>query len=81
MPDLKLIPGVGKQTEKDLIELGYTTLESLIGQNPEEIYRKECEIKGKKIDRCQLYAYCCAVYFASTNNPDPEKLQWWKWKD
>jgi hypothetical protein len=23
----------------------------------------------------------CAVYFAKTKNPDPEKLKWWNWKD
>jgi len=22
-----------------------------------------------------------AVYYADTENPDPEKLKWWYWKD
>lgn len=81
MSKLISIPGVGKQTDKDLIRLGYRTVESLKGQNPEEIYKKDCELKGKKIDKCQLYIYRCAVYFASTKDPDPDKLKWWNWKD
>ena len=79
--ELRKIPGVGIETEKDLIRLGYTTIESLKGQNPEEIYQRDCIMKGCKIDRCQLYVYRCAVYFAETPNPDPEKCKWWNWKD
>ncbi len=81
MSDLRSIPGVGKETEKDLIMLGYTTVDSLKGANPEEIYERDCIMQGERIDRCQLYVYRCAVYFAETENPDPEKLKWWYWKD
>ncbi|MCC0653414.1 helix-hairpin-helix domain-containing protein [Clostridioides sp. ES-S-0001-03] len=81
MGELRKISGVGKETEKDLIMLGYTTIESLKDANPEELYQKECLMSGKHIDRCQLYVYRCAIYFASTENPDPEKLKWWYWKD
>ena len=79
--ELRKIPGVGIETEKDLIRLGYTTIESLKGQNPEEIYQRDCIMQGCKIDRCQLYVYRCAVYFAETPTPDPEKCKWWNWKD
>ena len=68
MSELRRIPGVGKETEKDLLALGYATIESLRDQDPEEIYRQDCRRRG-------------VVYFASTEHPDPEKLQWWKWKD
>ena len=81
MSELRRIPGVGKETEKDLLALGYATIEALRDQDPEEIYRQDCRRRGVIIDRCQLYVYRCAVYFASTEHPDPEKLQWWKWKD
>lgn len=30
---------------------------------------------------CVLYVYRCAVYFAQTPDPDPEKCKWWNWKD
>lgn len=80
MGELRKIPGVGKEIEQDLISLGYTTIESLKGQDPEEMYDRECLMKGCQIDRCQLYVYRCAVYFASEEQPDPEKLKWWNWK-
>ena len=62
MTELRKIPGVGKETEKDLIALGYPTMESLKNADPEEIYLRECAMKGVQIDRCQLYVYRCAVY-------------------
>ena len=81
MGELRAIPGVGRQTEQDLIALGYPTIASLRGAYPEELYRLECEKRGVMVDRCQLYVYRCAVYFAQTPDPDPEKLKWWYWKD
>lgn len=78
---LRQIPGVGKATEQDLIMLGYPTIASLRGADPEEMYERECRMRGCKVDRCQLYIYRCAVYFASTAHPDPEKCKWWYWKD
>ena len=79
--DLRRIPGVGPRTEEDLIRLGHTTVESLRDVDPEALYERDCALRGCRIDRCQLYVYRCAVYFASTENPDPEKLKWWNWKD
>lgn len=81
MGELRKIPGVGKATEKDLIQLGYSTIASLRDEDPKALYEKECFMKAKKIDRCQLYVYRCAVYYAKTEKPDPEKLKWWYWKD
>lgn len=81
MGELRTIPGVGKQTEQDLLALGYTTVESLRGADPEEMFRCDCRRRGVQIDRCQLYIYRCAVYFAETPQPEPEKLKWWNWKD
>lgn len=79
--ELQNIPGVGKTIEQDLMRLGYYTISSLRGQDPEEMYRRDCELRGIEIDRCQLYVYRCAVYFAETDHPDPKKLKWWYWKD
>lgn len=79
--ELQRIPGVGRETEKDLIRLGFSTIASLKGADPEEMYERECLERGVRIDRCQLYVYRCAVYYASTDNPEPEKLKWWNWKD
>lgn len=81
MSELRRIPGVGAQTEKDLLMLGYPTIASLRGADPEEMYQRECAMRGVQVDRCQLYVYRCAVYFAETEHPDPEKCKWWCWKD
>ncbi len=79
--DLRKIPGVGKKTEEDLLALGYSNMAALKDENPEEIYQRDCMRRGFQIDRCQLYVYRCAVYFVNTEDPAPEKCQWWYWKD
>lgn len=79
--NLQSIPGIGPNMEQHLRKLGYTSIESLKGQNPEEMYKRECLQEGVQIDRCALYAYRLAVYFAENDHHDPEKLFWWKWKD
>ena len=33
------------------------------------------------VDRCLLYVFRCACYYARTKRPDPQKLLWWNWKD
>ena len=79
--ELERIPGIGKNMARHLIDAGYPTLESLKGQDPEEIYRKDCERQGCRVDRCVLYVYRLAVYFVENETHDPEKLKWWNWKD
>lgn len=79
--DLRKIPGVGKETEKDLIEMGYINIESLKGQDPLSMYDQHCSLKGCRVDRCQLYVFRCAVYFAENEIHEQEKLKWWNWKD
>ncbi|MGL4284024.1 helix-hairpin-helix domain-containing protein [Eubacterium aggregans] len=79
--DLHKIPEIGEEVERSLIRLGFKTLKSLHGVNPESIYEKECLTRGRCLDRNRLYKYRCAVYFANTEKPDPEKLHWLYWKD
>lgn len=55
MSELRKIPNVGPQTERDLIAMGYTTIESLKGKSAEELYNEECRLRGRIVDRCQLY--------------------------
>ena len=79
--DLRTIPGVGVSIEKDLEGLGIKKVSDLIGKNPEALYEKLCKKEGQHIDRCMLYVFRCAVYFAETKHPNPKKLLWWNWKD
>lgn len=79
--DLRTIPGVGAQIERDLIALGYDSVASLAGEDPEQIYERDCIRRGCQVDRCMLYVYRCAVYYADHAEHEPEKLRWWYWKD
>ena len=78
---LQQIPYVGKRTEEALRMLGFDSIASLRGADPQEIYERECLMTGQKIDRCQLYVYRMAVYYAENDIHDPAKLKWWAWKD
>ena len=79
--DLTLIPGIGKNMARHLSNAGYPDIESLKGQDPEGIYRKDCLFQGAQVDRCALYCYRLAVAYAEGIITDPEKLKWWNWKD
>ena len=79
--DLLKIPGVGKNIAQDLRNIGIHTIEELKGRDPEEIYRLDCLKKGYLEDRCQLYVFRCAVYYADHSSHESEKLKWWYWKD
>jgi hypothetical protein len=79
--DLQIIPGVGKSIAQDLMELGIFSVSDLKGEDPEELYEKSNAIAGVKQDRCLLYVFREAIYFAETKNPEPELLKWWNWKD
>ena len=81
MGELQNLPGVGPNMERHLQSLGYDTIASLRGADPEEMYARECAACGQTLDRCVLYVYRCAVYVAETEHPEPEKCKWWNWKD
>lgn len=51
--ELRRIPNVGVQTQRDLIAMGYTTIDSLKGKRAEELYAEECRLRG-----CAIGAGC-----------------------
>jgi len=75
------IPGVGPRMAEDLYDLGFRRVDDLRGGNPEVMYQDLMELRGQPVDRCVLYVFRCAVYFASEQEHDPELLKWWSWKD
>lgn len=81
--ELMIIPGVGKSIANDLLNIGIKNIADLKGKNPELLYNKSNQYAGCVQDRCLLYVFKCAVYFAETavHKRDPEKLKWWYWKD
>jgi hypothetical protein len=81
LKELQKIPGVGKSISQDLYDLGYRSIAELINLDPNEMYQKICYYQGMQVDRCMLYVFRCAVYYASNECHDAELLKWWNWKD
>jgi hypothetical protein len=79
--ELKQIPGVGVSIANDLINIGITRIDNLKSKDPEWLYHQSNKYAGAVQDRCLLYVFRCAVYFATESHPDNEKLKWWNWKD
>lgn len=79
--DLESAPGIGPSIAQDLRDLGVQRIQDLQGQDPETMYHQLCVLRGGHIDRCVLYVFRCAVYFANNASHDPELLKWWNWKD
>lgn len=79
--DLESIPGVGKSIAQDLRDIGINRIDDLKKQEPEDMYSRLTVLRGQHIDRCVLYVFRCAVYYASSEKHDPELLKWWNWKD
>jgi hypothetical protein len=83
LKELKSIPGVGKSIARNLWDIEIRTIADLRGKSPEKLYEQSNKHAGLVQDRCLLYVFRCAVYFAETDENDREeqKLLWWNWKD
>jgi len=58
------------------------TIESLRGKSPDDIYTADCIAQGMTVDKCALYSYRLAVYYADHNGElPPNKQNWWNWKE
>ncbi|HSX06488.1 MAG TPA: helix-hairpin-helix domain-containing protein [Candidatus Saccharimonadia bacterium] len=79
--NLEVIPGVGKSIAADLRSLGVNTVNDLKNKDPEILYEQLMKQVGSHVDRCVLYVFRCAIYYAQNDDPKPEKLKWWNWKD
>ena len=79
--ELQKIPGVGARMAGHLERIGCPTLDSLRGRDPEELYRRDCLPQGCQVDRCVLYVYRLAVYYAEHGECPPDRQNWWDWKD
>ncbi len=78
---LESIPGIGPSLAEDLRLIGIDRPSCLKGKDPELLYRKLERVTGTHQDRCVLYTFRCAVYYASEKSHDPELLKWWNWSD
>ena len=78
---LEQIPGVGKNIAGDMRNIGIDSVDKLKGQKAEQLYQRLCDFKASPVDRCMLYVFRCAIYYAENYRHDPELLKWWNWKD
>jgi len=61
--------------------LGFRSVHELKDRDPGKLYMKFCKLEDRPVDRCMLYVFRCAVYYASNREHDPQLLNWWNWKD
>jgi hypothetical protein len=59
--------------------LGIASVAQLSRRNPERIYEKLCQIKGKPQDICCLDVFRAAVAQARNRRLPREQCQWWYW--
>ncbi len=78
---LQVIPGVGPSIAADLRAIGIEDPADLRDQDPERLYARSNALRGVVQDRCLLYVFRCAVYFASASRHQPDLLKWWNWSD
>jgi hypothetical protein len=79
--ELQEIPGIGVAMAGDLRLLGITRVADLRDRDPQGLYAELETLMGAHVDRCVLYVFRCAVYWAGTDTPDPGLALWWNWKD
>lgn len=81
--DLRQIPGVGISLATDLWNIGITSIADLKGKDAYLLFDLSNKFAGTIQDRCVLYVFKCAIYYADTPKEEHEieKLKWWNWKD
>lgn len=80
--ELSSIPGVGKSIANNLWNINVKSISDLESRSPERLYDLSNQHAGIVQDKCLLYVFRCAVYFANTPKElqEQEKLKWWNWK-
>jgi hypothetical protein len=79
--DLMRVPGVGVKTASLLWDMGIKGVSDLDHEDPEGLYLRACVLRGETIDRCVLYVFRAAVYYASNDRHEERLLKWWNWQD
>ncbi len=79
--DLMQIPGVGISIANDLVNIGVTSVAALKKKSPEKLFDASNKYAGVVQDRCLLYVFRGAVYYATNAKHEKQKLNWWYWKN
>lgn len=80
--ELQQIPGVGVSIANDLYNIHIRSIDDLKQKDPQQLYEASNAYANAIQDRCLLYVFRCAVYYAETPEDQrrPEQLKWWNWK-
>jgi hypothetical protein len=71
--DLRTLPNIGPAIARTLMRLGIERPEDLRGQTAEKLYRRLCEMDGRRHDPCLLDTFVAAVDHANGAPARP----WW----
>ena len=71
------LPNIGKAMEQDLILLGITAPQQLIGRSAYEMYEELCEKTGVRHDPCVIDVFLAITHFMDGDTPRP----WWDYTD
>ncbi len=71
--DLRALPNVGPAMARMLIRLGVGQADDLRGRDPEQLFRRLCEIDGRRHDPCVLDTFTAVVDYANGAPARP----WW----
>ena len=77
---LKRIPGMDISTVRDLLDIEIHDIDELRGRSPEALFNDIRASRANTPDD-RLHYLRMAVYFAETENPDPQLMEAWKWSD
>lgn len=69
---------IGPAMMRDLKALRIRTVPQLARQNPRQMYRELCRLRGPQ-DICCLDVFSAAVAQAKNPNLPVEQRQWWYW--
>ena len=67
-------------TVRDLLDIGIQDIDELRGRSPEALLEEIFDLR-EQTPRDRLSYLRLAVYYAETEDPDPQLLQAWKWTD
>jgi len=81
LKELRTVPGVGPRIAANMWKIGIHSLADLRKADPEKLYKALEKREQAPVDRCALYVFRCAVYYASHKRHTPAKLLWWNWQD
>ncbi len=77
---LMRIPHIDVATVRDLMDIGMAEIYELSGRAPEVLF-EELKRTKPRTPADRLLVLRMAVYYAEHNDPDPELMYPWRWKD